>query len=954
MDIQENLQQAIQQHQNGQLQDAERLYRHVLKVTPNHAEANHNLAVLTVQNGQLNKALPFFQQALDSNPNQGQFWVNYIDTLICTGQQDKAQKLLNRGRSQGLIGESVDQLETQLNADTEQKKRPSQIQTDFIIALHAKGKTEEALDALNKLLTNCPDIPLLYNIQGACYANLEQPVKAINSYQYALKIKPDYADVHNNLGFTLQDLGQFDAAVQCYQQTITINPNFAEAHNNLGTAYNELGQFKTAVNCFENALTIRPNYAEAHSNLGNALQNLGRLARATISYKNAININPNFAEAHNNLGNVLQERGQLKAAVKSYRQALKIKPDFAQAHFNLGNTLKNLCQLDVTIESYEQALKFKPDYTDAHYNLGNTLKEVGKLDAAVESYTQTLQLNPEYADAHNNLGNVLNKLNQPIPALTSIQQALSIDPENPLFWETFVAILQGIKFTTFNTAIMPFLRQALEQPSVRPSDISSAIMSNLRHHPQLKAVLNTYKTSTPDHTEYLITRQLTTIPLLLQLMTLTPLPNPEVESLLTHIRRSMLDTLFTTNNTHHIAPFYEALAIHCFTNEYVFFESDDETIKINHLENKINLLLKKDKTLPSAWIILLASYRPLNHYAWSEQLLSPHYLVVLEKVIVRQLIEVQEEQRLRSKIHKITTITNKISKSVRDQYEQSPYPRWVNAGLYSTPLPIEKALENLDLKLNLNKQPFSKKPDILIAGCGTGQHALNTASRFLNSNVLAIDLSLSSLSYAIRKTQELSVSTIDYMQADILKLNQLNRQFDLIESVGVLHHLEDPLTGWAVLIDLLRPKGLMKIGLYSELARQAIVTSRDFIKTNHYSASTKDIRQCRTDIVAMAQDADSKLAKILTIPDFYNLSECRDLLFHIQEHRFTLPEIEAALQQLGLQFLGFELGHSQTLDKFKMIYSADDALFSLSNWHQFECQHPDTFSGMYQFWVQKI
>jgi len=73
--------------------------------------------------------------------------------------------------------------------------------------------------------------------------------------------------------------------------------------------------------------------------------------------------------------------------------------------------------------------------------------------------------------------------------------------------------------------------------------------------------------------------------------------------------------------------------------------------------------------------------------------------------------------------------------------------------------------------------------------------------------VLAIDLSLSSISYAKRKTQEMGIHNIEYAQADILKIGGITRTFDVIESVGVLHHLADPLAGWRTLVSRLRPGG---------------------------------------------------------------------------------------------------------------------------------------------------
>ena len=120
------------------------------------------------------------------------------------------------------------------------------------------------------------------------------------------------------------------------------------------------------------------------------------------------------------------------------------------------------------------------------------------------------------------------------------------------------------------------------------------------------------------------------------------------------------------------------------------------------------------------------------------------------------------------------------------------------------------------------------KRNILIAGCGTGQQLVNNAS-YENSDILAVDLSLSSLAYAKRKSDELAIKNIEYLQADILYLDKLERNFDIIESVGVLHHMSDPMDGWAVLVNRLKPGCLIKVGLYSELARQHIVKIRDEI-----------------------------------------------------------------------------------------------------------------------------
>ena len=95
------------------------------------------------------------------------------------------------------------------------------------------------------------------------------------------------------------------------------------------------------------------------------------------------------------------------------------------------------------------------------------------------------------------------------------------------------------------------------------------------------------------------------------------------------------------------------------------------------------------------------------------------------------------------------------------------------------------------------------------------------------------------------------------------------------------------------------------------------------------------------------------IISIISEGDFYSLSSCRDLLFHVQEHRFTLPKIEQALDDLNLKFLGFQLSEPWIRRSFKNFYPDEDSLTSLSLWNQFELKNPNTFRGMYQFWVQK-
>ena len=256
-------------------------------------------------------------------------------------------------------------------------------------------------------------------------------------------------------------------------------------------------------------------------------------------------------------------------------------------------------------------------------------------------------------------------------------------------------------------------------------------------------------------------------------------------------------------------------------------------------------------------------------------------------------------------------------------------------------------------ELGLEFPPFARrddKVDVLIAGCGTGQQSIQTAQRFPAARILAVDLSAASLAYAKRKTRELRIANMDYAQADILRLESIGRTFDFIECVGVLHHLEDPLAGWRVLRSILRPGGVMKIGLYSAIARRDIAAAQDLIAAEGYQPTTEGIRQFRVDLQLVERWRPFR--SLTAMEDFYDTSGCRDLLFHAKEHRFTLRQIKEALAALELDFLKFNVDPA-VLQQYSLRYPGELERVDLNCWTQFEVENPSTFLGMYNFYVHR-
>ncbi len=499
--------------------------------------------------------------------------------------------------------------------------------------------------------------------------------------------------------------------------------------------------------------------------------------------------------------------------------------------------------------------------------------------------------------------------------------------------------------------------QALSEPWGRPSDLASISASLIKAGREIseciERVRRSWPTRLPLH-ELFGPFGLAVVcenELLRCLLESTPVCDLELERFLSDARFAMLEVATAVTVSipveQNVLSFCSALARQCFINEYVFAYTDDEIEKASRLRRTLITALQSGGLVPELWIAAVAAYFPLHSMSAVESILNRPWSHAVAGLVAQQLRERQEEQVYRTTIPRLTTIKDEISLLVQRQYEENPYPRWVKTAPMGKPTTVGRFLGRQFPTASLRHLGERNETEILIAGCGTGQQSIDTAQRFPGARVLAIDLSLTSLCYAERKTRELGLDNIQYAQADILQLGSIGRTFDVIEAAGVLHHLADPIEGWRVLLSILQPGGFMRLGIYSELARQDIIAVQAFISQRGYSHSETDIRRCRQELAKF-----DPLKKLTKIADFYSTSACRDLLFHVQEHRMTLPEIGTFLTENHLKFLGFNI-ESQILIQFRQRFPWSEAVTDLHLWHDFETENPTTFIRMYQFWVQK-
>jgi len=593
-----------------------------------------------------------------------------------------------------------------------------------------------------------------------------------------------------------------------------------------------------------------------------------------------------------------------------------------------------------------KVVNLNSNYTDGHYNLANIYNKLDETEKAIESYNKVIELDINYFKAHNNLGNIYRKKGLNKRAIECYLSTLEINSNYKIAYYNLAGVLQfyilDVEYKNINKYLLNILKEKI---IVRPNSIAHNVLNTLFSNTDLKNNLSLIKDKMTNEDFNYVLDNLQKNSLLMQFMKVCPIPDYYIEKNFVNIRKEILNRIYKSDIDKTSINFLISLSMQCFLNEYIYDQSKDEIEKIKKINKRIKNNLRENKKISDLDILCLSCYEPLTHFSWSNKI---KFSDKLEEIFELHLNQNEIESQISKSIKSISKVGDTVSIKVKKQYEENPYPRWENLGLSIDPRNIKEVINDSNLNLDLKKITNSESPNILIAGCGTGQHAITTASKYKNSKILALDLSFKSLSYAKRKANELKINNIDFIQGDILDLESIDKKFDIIESVGVLHHMDNPFKGWKILTSCLNNDSLMLIGLYSETARQHIKEIKNKINKLKLQSNYKNIIKFRRNLI---ENKDDHWNYIKSSPDFYTVSGVRDLLFHVQEHRFTINKIKEYLDKLGLIFLGFE--DQLIKENFKKIYSNKIDLYNLDKWEEYEKNNPRIFAGMYQFWCMK-
>jgi protein O-GlcNAc transferase len=279
--IVQSFDEALKLQRAGRLKEAEQLYRQVIALKPDYAEAHCNLGNVLRDMGWLDDAIAIYHKGIGINPNLPEIYNN--------------------------LG----------------------------IALKRSGKLDEAIAIYRKAISLRPDYAKAYNNLGDALREAEHLDDAIAALERSITLDPKSSAAFNNLGIALKARGKIDAAIAAYGHAILLRPDYAEAYSNLGNSLRETGRLTDAVAACRKAIAIKPDFAHAHHNLGATYRDMWLYDEAIEAFERAIALLPTYAQAHNSLGNVLKDTGRLEEAIAAFDKAIALERKNAEVHSSL-------------------------------------------------------------------------------------------------------------------------------------------------------------------------------------------------------------------------------------------------------------------------------------------------------------------------------------------------------------------------------------------------------------------------------------------------------------------------------------------------------------------------------------------------------------------------------------------------------------------------------------------
>jgi SAM-dependent methyltransferase/Tfp pilus assembly protein PilF len=595
-----------------------------------------------------------------------------------------------------------------------------------------------------------------------------------------------------------------------------------------------------------------------------------------------------------NRGAQALEAGQLNDAIELFNQAQALLPEYPDAPAMLGVALFMQGELARAEAMLLRAVELAPARPEFLQNLGLVLGAQGRLEAEAKIYEQALKLEPNNPPLLELLGQVLLKLGRAADAWAAFGDLLTYQPDNRIARHNIAHALRESPMVVYRADHDALLVRLLgfdntEHLYLAPS-VANLLFAKHRLAESYEPPLDALARDT----------------LLLNALAVLYFMDPRMERFLVRTRARVLEALADPAVDAAVVGLGAMLAVHGFVTDHAQASTPAEDATVATHGATITELAPAGVVTAALGraLVAYAMYAPLGAHPAADALTAipmDRWPPGLHMLVHRSLQEPRDELVRAARIPSFGRVSDPTSADVQAMYEQHPYPRWLSMG-WVAPLPLGIILEQNLPEFRAPAWADGRPFEVLIAGCGTGRHALRAATHYTGARVLAVDITRRSLGYAQRKAAQMGLRNIEFLHCDLHELPALGRRFQLIETIGSFETLDDPGKGWAALRACLADDGILHVGAYSELSRQPVVRARERIAALGLDGSPASMRAFRQLVLDGLLGEDGE--QLMAIGDFYSLAGVRDFLFHVKENRFTLRQLQGYLDGNGLEFLG--------------------------------------------------
>src|SRR5579871_1861175 len=654
------------------------------------------------------------------------------------------------------------------------------------MSLHEQGLSEQGISFLKRATEISPEYSAAHNNLGIVYNEEGLHELALSSADRAIGLKPDSSDYYANKAKILHEIAQYENSIACAEKAISLDPTRPEAFSCLGAALLKLDRTAEALANYSRAIALNPESAESYNGLGNVFAKLNRYDEAFAAYDRALALNPDLPAAWLGRGNTFFELKRYDEALAAFDRVLELNPDLAEAWLGRGNALGKLKLHNEALAAFDKALSLKPDLAGTWLGRGNVFFELERHDEALAAYRQAVQLAPQVAEGHHNLAHVLVRLGRSAEAEAEFRRVLAINPDfapalnnltrlllergdatealalsirslasaeteeaKRLFVRSARSYSLTSEFLPPIDGLAPMLVRTISERWLRPNEVMALASGVLELDPVIGPCIRRASAAWPDRlpeaklfggTEMAAVAK---NPLLLVLLESAPCSSRAIEKFVCAARAALLERAAASDAVpDDILSFYSSAAIQCFITEFVFSATGKELAQAERLRDDLAAALASGADIAPPGLVAVAAYFPLTVVPGAETLLARKWPAAVTRLLDRQVREPLKERALRNSIPRLTPVENRVSRLVQEQYEENPYPRWVEtAEPWGLPNRIDEYVQDQFPLAPFTPLGKGGDIDILIAGTGTGRQAIEVARRFPEAHVLAIDLS---------------------------------------------------------------------------------------------------------------------------------------------------------------------------------------------------------------------